>query len=70
VFYRETRVITDNDDLSTSRRACKLTSTQIRQIVDHHNELREAEGASNMEKMVRKSAHVLCSGVNFVVYNG
>jgi len=53
VFYHELRLIPDDDDGGTSSRTSGLTSQQIQEIVDHHNQLRAAEGASNMEVMVR-----------------
>jgi len=53
VFFRNVRVLADDDDDGdTSSRGGGLGSQQIQQIVDHHNQLRAGEGASNMEKMV------------------
>jgi len=53
VFFRNVRVLADDDDDGdTSSRGGGLSSPQIQQIVDHHNQLRAGEGASNMEKMV------------------
>ena len=46
------RLMPDSDDGGTSSRAAGLTSQQVQEIVDHHNELRAGEGASDMELMV------------------
>jgi len=55
-LHHEVRLILDDDDDDdggTSSRAAKLSSAQIKEIVDQHNQLRAGEGASNMEVMVR-----------------
>ena len=53
-LHYEVRLILDedDDDGGTSSRAAGLSSAQIREIVDQHNQLRAGEGASNMEVMV------------------
>jgi len=54
MLHREVRLIlADSDDTSVLARAGELSSAQIQEIVDRHNELRRGEGASNMEVMVR-----------------
>ena len=51
VLYPEVRMVGDND-VDVSSRSSGLSSQQIQEIVDHHNQLRAGEGASNMEVMV------------------
>lgn len=51
VFFHKWKVVPDDDDGGTSSRSSGLSAAQIQEIVDHHNQLRAAEGASNMEVM-------------------
>ena len=37
-----------------------MTADEIRQVVDRHNALRAAEGADNMESMVRTRVSLAC----------
>jgi len=53
VLYHEIRLMQSSEDGRTSSRAAGLSSQQIQEIVDHHNQLRAGEGASNMEVLVR-----------------